>query len=90
MQTLTKNAHDMQSLKEESPLNVEEAAEFLGISTSHLYKLTSKGQIPHYKPFGKRLYFYQSDLNEIIKSGRVMTDEEIRQEAARKTAGVSK
>ena len=63
------------------PLNVEEAAAFLDITKSHLYKLTSSGAIPHYKP-AKRLYFLESDLLEYVKNSRVKTSKEIAQEAA--------
>lgn len=64
------------------PLTVEKAADYLDISKAHLYKLTSKGRIPHYKPNGKRLYFYQSDLDDYIKAGRVKTNDELEAEAA--------
>jgi excisionase family DNA binding protein len=36
---------------------------YLNISRSHLYKLTSASLIPHYKPGGKMLYFKKSELN---------------------------
>lgn len=67
----------------QKPLNVEEAADFLDLSKSHLYKLTSKGEIPHYKPTGKRLYFLIEDLLDYLKSGRVKTTDEIEAEASR-------
>lgn len=63
------------------PLTTEEAADYLGISVSHLYKLTSSGKIPHYKPTGKRNYFYRSDLNDFVRSGKVKTNKEIEAEA---------
>lgn len=69
-------------MTDRKPLNVEEAAAFLDISVSHLYTLTSKGKIPHYKPSGKRLYFLVDDLLTYIQAGRVKTTEEIDQEAA--------
>lgn len=42
-------------------LNFEEAAEFLDVAPGTLYKMTSKGQIPHAK-FGKRLSFKKDVL----------------------------
>ena len=66
---------------QEKPLNVQEAAAFLDISTSHLYKLTSTGRIPHYQPGGKRIYFMPSDLLEYVRSGRKKTTDEIEKEA---------
>ena len=56
--------------KKDRPL-FEEAAEYLDVSKSHLYKLTSAGEIPHFKPRGKRLYFKREDLNAWMRRGRV-------------------
>lgn len=68
------------------PLNIEEAADFLDLSVSHLYKLTSTGQIPHYQPGGKRIYFLIEDLLNYIKSGRKQTMNEIELQAINYTA----
>lgn len=65
-----------------TPLTIDEAAEFLHLSKSHLYRLTSKGEIPHYKPTGKRIYFFRNDLIEFLKSGKVRTNQEIREAIA--------
>ena len=35
-------------------LTSDEAARYLGISKSYLYKLTMQQKIPHYKPMGKK------------------------------------
>lgn len=43
---------------------VAEACEYMGITESHLYKLTSAGKIPHYKPTGKLMYFDRSELDD--------------------------
>ena len=43
-------------------LSFDEASKFLNLSKSYLYKLTSGGQIPHYKPQGKILYFDKKEL----------------------------
>ncbi|MDZ7757182.1 helix-turn-helix domain-containing protein [Rhodohalobacter sp.] len=80
----------MDKLENENPLNAQEAAKYLNISVSHLYKLTSRGEIRHYKPGGKRIYFFQSDLNNFIKSNPVKSSNELNQEAAKKTIGVLK
>lgn len=63
---------------------VAEACEYMGITESHLYKLTSSGRIPHYKPTGKLIYFDRSELddwllqnkmyNEIIQEDETSTD----------------
>ena len=59
------------------PLTLEEAAKYLDISTSHLYKLTSKGKIPHYKPEGKKVYFEKSELDAWLLRKPVKTQVEI-------------
>lgn len=64
------------------PFDLKAAAEYLSISKSHLYQLTSKGLIGHYKPAGKRLYFDKADLDEYLRRNRVSPQWEIEQEAA--------
>lgn len=61
--------------------DIKSAAMYLGISTSHLYKLTSSGAIKHYKPGGKKIYFFQKDLDDYIRSGEVKTNDELETEA---------
>jgi excisionase family DNA binding protein len=59
------------------PMTCGEAAKYLKVSPSHIYRLTSQGCIPHYKPNGKKIYFNKEDLDGWIKHGRVLTKEEI-------------
>lgn len=54
--------------------NCQEAANFLGISKSQLYKLTSSKQIPHYKPMGKLLRFSKNELTTWILSKKVVPE----------------
>ncbi len=63
-------------------LNFNEAAIFLEVSHSHLYKLTSSGKIPFYKPNGKKIYFNRAELEEWLLRNRNETDTEIEQKAA--------
>ena len=62
-------------------LNFNEASEFLSLSKSYLYKLTSSGQIPHYKPIGKMLYFEKVELENWLRQNPVKTIRQIQQEA---------
>ena len=62
-------------------LTIEEAAEFLSVSKSYIYKQTSAQAIPHYKPTGKRCYFKRSELEAWILTGRISTKAEIAQRA---------
>jgi excisionase family DNA binding protein len=45
-------------------MTFNETAQYLGVSKSYLYKLTSTQRIPHYKPTGKRICFDLNELNE--------------------------
>jgi excisionase family DNA binding protein len=60
-----------------SVLNMREASILTGLSISHLYKLTSTGGIPCYKPGGKGLYFNREELEAWLLRGRKATAEEI-------------
>ena len=66
---------------QKATLTLEEASTYSGISKSYLYKLTSAGAIPHYKPEGKTIYFDRIELDGYLKRNRVKTIEEIEQEA---------
>ena len=63
------------------PLTLLEAAEFLGFSRSHLYRLTSQGRVPCYKPEGKRIYFDRAELVNWLKRNRIRPQEEIEETA---------
>ncbi|KXB46041.1 DNA binding domain, excisionase family [Bacteroidales bacterium KA00344] len=58
-------------------LTSDEAARYMGISKSYLYKLTMRQQIPHFKPMGKMCYFNRQELEAWLQSNRVSTDIEI-------------
>ncbi len=59
-------------------LTSEEAAKYMGISRSYLYKLTMNQKIPHFKPMGKMCYFNRLELEQWLQSNRVEIDEDIR------------
>ncbi len=65
----------------EKPLTFEEGADYLGLSKSYLYKLTSTNKIPHYKPQGKRVYFTTAELDTWLLRNPVKTTADIEQEA---------
>ena len=62
-------------------LTSDEAAKYMGVSKSYLYKLTMRQQIPHYKPMGKMCYFNRMELEKWLQSNRVSTSTEISQQA---------
>ena len=62
-------------------LTSDEAARYMGISKSYLYKLTMRREIPHFKPMGKMCYFNRAELEQWLQSNRVATSSEISQKA---------
>lgn len=58
-------------------LTSDEACRYMGISKSYLYKLTMRGEIPHYKPTGKMCYFNRGELEAWLQQNRVATSTEI-------------
>jgi excisionase family DNA binding protein len=75
------NKLDEQNLLQKTVLNFNEACKFIDVSPSHLYKLTSTRQIPHFCPQGKKLYFKRSELDEWLQRNRQSTSAEIEKEA---------
>ena len=73
---------ESQGIHTKAVLNLNEACQYLELSQSHLYKLTSAGNIPHYKPNGKKLYFKRSELESWLLRNRSSTQKEIDQRAA--------
>jgi excisionase family DNA binding protein len=64
-------------------LTLEEAAKFMGIARSSLYKMTHEQTIPFYKPNGKMIFFEKSDLLAWVRKNRVSSETEISEEAER-------
>lgn len=62
-------------------LSCSEAAAYMNVSLSHLYKLTAERKVPHFKPMGKMVYFNRLELEQWLQTNRVATDEELEQQA---------
>jgi len=59
-------------------LNVKETAKFLDLSVPTIYSKVNRGELP-YSKVGKRLYFSKKELMSYIKSGKVLSNNEIEQ-----------
>ena len=66
----------LDKISEKAVLTSEEAADFLGITVKSLYDLTSKHQIPYYKPNGKKTYFERAELEIWLHRNRVASKHE--------------
>ncbi len=63
-------------------LTSDEAARYLGVSLSCLYKWTMNRAIPHYKsPTGKICFFNRKEIESWMQSNRVSTQTELDQQA---------
>jgi excisionase family DNA binding protein len=58
-------------------LTLDEAAEYLSLSKSAVYKMTSKKEIPFYNPGGKKIYFKRVELDSWILNGKVESASQI-------------
>lgn len=56
-------------------LNMKEVCQYLDISQSLLYKLTCSGEIPHFKPRGKMIFFEKKELIEWNKKSNLLSSE---------------
>tara|TARA_R110002049_G_scaffold93391_3_gene230914 strand:- start:20607 stop:20909 length:303 start_codon:yes stop_codon:yes gene_type:complete len=69
-----------QSIQQKEILTIEEASDFLGLSISRLYKMTSNKEIPHYKPGGKKIYLNRQELEQWILNSRVASTSDLDEE----------
>lgn len=81
LESIEKLLIEQQTLQKQV-LNFNETCKYLELSQSHLYKLTSTGAIPHYKPNGKKIYFHRQELDQWLLRNRMDSQDEIEQQAA--------
>ena len=63
-------------------LQLDDVVLLTGLSKSWLYKATSAGKIPHYKPNFKTIYFDRKEIEDWLKQNRIGTVDEAVQNAA--------
>ena len=64
-------------LTSKTVLNLEEVLLYTGLSKSYMYKLTSTGGIPCYKPQGKQIYFKKDEVESWLLQNRKATNKEL-------------
>lgn len=64
-------------INQKTVLNLDEVAAFTGLSKSCIYKKSSTGGIPCYKPTNKQLFFNRNEIEKWLLSNRKPTSEEI-------------
>ena len=66
-------------------LNMKEVGQYLDISQSLLYKLTCNGEIPHFKPRGKMIFFEKKEIVAWIKKNHYCGSEETKDSIAQES-----
>jgi excisionase family DNA binding protein len=61
---------ELLDLAPELPMNVKEAAKFLGVSPQTVYLWVERKQIPHLRVMGRNIRFLRSDLEPFRASFR--------------------
>ena len=70
------NKIEEQNILQKPVLNFAEVCRYLNIGPSHLYKLTSQKEIPHFCPQGKKLYFRREEIDQwLLRNRKSSTDE---------------
>jgi len=62
---------EKQMLLQKEILNFNETCNYLDLSASHMYKLTSQKIIPHFCPLGKKLYFNRKEVDNWLMSNKI-------------------
>jgi len=83
IQTLTEQLYKLETLLvgQKTVLNLEGLADYTGYSKSYLYKLTSSGGVPFYRPKGKQIFFNKKEIDSWLLSNKVSSRAEIAQKA---------
>lgn len=68
--------------QERNLLTTAEAAKYLGLKPSYLYKLMMRRAIPYYKPNGKLCFFSKADLDTWLTNIRIKSQAEIDSDTA--------
>ena len=64
----------MENLK--PALSVDQAAEYLKLKKTYIYKLVSNGRLPCYRPLNGRVYFKPDELEAFLFRNRQPADYE--------------
>jgi excisionase family DNA binding protein len=62
-------------------LTTAQAAKYMDLSMSALYKLTHRKELPVYKPTGGKIYFKREEIDAYLAKCRICSQEEIEKEA---------
>jgi excisionase family DNA binding protein len=72
----SKKTNDEKGDIDDKILSVIEVAELLGLAKATIYTKVNRKELPHMKR-GKNLYFSEKEINEYLKGGKILSNEEI-------------
>jgi excisionase family DNA binding protein len=75
---------EKKGISENNPLHfisLKQFCDLTELSQSYAYKLTSTNILPHYKPFGKKIYFKIDEVQKMFEEARVSSISEHTSEA---------
>ena len=75
------NRIEAAALSNKNVLTFDEAARYMGISKSDLYKRTSNRELKFSKPRGKMIYFDRLQLEKYLLQNPITTADEIERQA---------
>ena len=96
METILKQLNELkellqkQNIQQKEILTLKEISEYLQLSKSCLYKMTSKKEIPFYSPGGKKIYFHKKEIDDWVFNSRVIPISEIDEEVENYISRTSK
>ncbi|SEJ40378.1 transcriptional regulator, AlpA family [Myroides marinus] len=76
-----KEAIGFNLIQQKEMINVQELSDYIGMSTSSIYKLVYNNVIPFYKPNGKILYFDREEINTWLRQNKSQSVAQIEQQA---------
>lgn len=76
-----KDAIGLNLIQQKEMLNVQELSDYIGMSTSSIYKLVYNNIIPFYKPNGKILYFDREEINTWLRQNKSQSISQLEQQA---------
>jgi excisionase family DNA binding protein len=84
---LSENKGDLMNIENlisanKTVLTFDEACNYTGFAKSFMYKMTSTGKIPCYKPQGKMIYFERAELERWLLRNRITPANEIEEKAS--------
>ena len=74
MDEITKRLDELKSISliaVQEMLNVDDVAFMHGFKPTYIRKMVEEGKIPYYKPFGGKLFFKKTEINELLQGGKV-------------------